>query len=66
MKNFRFFLSEGCFKSWKDNWRKQGGGEEVAVRVEKEGAVRVSMAHYNTEEEVGKLIEVLEKMKGWS
>ena len=60
-----FFLSEKCFEVWAENWRRKGGGDDVAEKLEREGAVRVSMAHYNTEEEVGKLVEVLERIKGW-
>jgi len=60
-----FFLSEVCFKSWADNWKMQGGDASIVEGVEREGAVRVSMVHYNTEEEVRKLLETLEGIEGW-
>lgn len=60
-----FFLSEVCIQRWGENWIRAGGDEKRVKGVGREGAVRVSMAHYNTEEEVRKLIRVLEGMDGW-
>jgi len=50
------FLSEDCLERWA-----QGSG----VLEERGGCVRVSLVHYNSEEEVEKVIEALEGIEGW-
>ncbi|GMI01060.1 hypothetical protein TrST_g9314 [Triparma strigata] len=54
------FLSDEPLKCWCDNRRL--GFEEFKRRG---GAVRVSIAHYNTREEVERMCEVLEGIEGW-
>jgi selenocysteine lyase/cysteine desulfurase len=54
------FLSEQVMRSWVDN-----KGIDWEKFKERGGAVRVSLAHYNTAEEVLKFIDVCEGIEGW-
>ena len=56
-----YFLSTECVNRWAEN-----AGVGVEDLKSKGGAVRVSLAHYNTEEEVLRCIEVMEAIQGWS
>ena len=55
-----FFLSTECINRWAES-----RGVDVQDLRGKGGAVRVSLAHYNTMEEVLRCIDVMESMEGW-
>ena len=62
-----FFLSECCLKSWMDNYALNSGSGPAldAEKFKKEGAIRASLCHYNTHEDVKRLIDSLENIEGW-
>ena len=60
-----FFLSDTCLQAWATRFKGWGGEGGQYDHFKAHGAVRISMAHYNTIDEVERVCRCLEAIDGW-